>query len=401
MNIKLLKTTDTTCQFDILKIEPGTIKGVNIPCILALPQDLKGESKLTLVFNNENGQTLEASVENIVAQLPDIIEGVQFASPVIIPILPSQQEFNQSLEDYGISLKVGEPKQFARECFSAEIPSEHPFYRLDNQVATLIQSISTSDDIKAKLQSLRTDKDTDFVFSPKSNGFGHSGAGAAMLRFALLHPEMLDTIIIGGNGDIIPTPFGANGAQLEYPFGIKDYNQLLGRNFLEADYKGINFQFYIGEREDTKPVYDTIRDKNYEQGKTGNNFAPEEIAKKYKNLYGTAFFERFKNALRQYEENGCTVGLKIYPNDCHSVIKPEDLHGIISGECYFGSNCSEQLQEMLSGRNKPVVFSEQEIEKETIGTPIAIKDSAQSQIQRDLKDLTIHKENTIATQVLD
>lgn len=99
-----------------------------------------------------------------------------------------------------------------------------------------------------------------------------------MLRFALLHPEMLDTLIIGGNGDIKPTPFGANGAQLEYPFGIKDYNQLLGRDFLESDYKGINFQFYIGEREDTKPVYDTIRDENYEQRKTGNNFTPEEIA---------------------------------------------------------------------------------------------------------------------------
>ena len=48
-----------------------------------------------------------------------------------------------------------------------------------------------------------------------------------------------------------------------------------------------------------------------------------------------------------------------------------------------------------------IVFSEQEIVKGTIGTPIAIIDSAQIQIQGDLKDCTIQKEEASAEQVLE
>ena len=106
-----------------------------------------------------------------------------------------------------------------------------------------------------------------------------------MMRFASLVPEVLDTIIIGGNGDIIPTPFGKNAGELEYPFGAKNYQELLGREFSEEDYKRINFQFYIGDNEDSNPIYDTIRDENYKEGMTGNNFAPKDTAETYKGIY--------------------------------------------------------------------------------------------------------------------
>lgn len=72
-------------------------------------------------------------------------------------------------------------------------------------------------------------------------------------------------------------------------------------------------------------------------------------------MYGTSFFERFKNALKQYELAGVNIGLKIYENDCHSMINVQDFHRIVEQNNFFDSNCSEQIQTMLETRYKRVL----------------------------------------------
>lgn len=112
----------------------------------------------------------------------------------------------------------------------------------------------------------------------------------------------------------------------------------------------LSFQFYIGDREDSNKVYDTIRDENYDQNRSGPKFAPENLAAKYKQLYGKAFFERLKNVLRQIESTGVRVGLRIYPNDCHFLIKPEDFHEILREGKSFEGDCAKQIQSMIDKR---------------------------------------------------
>lgn len=343
--IKVIKEIDE--KFKVLQISEGTIEGVNIPCILVLPESIDNMGKVILSFNNENGKTLKDSVENMKKELPDVMKGLDIRFPVIIPILPSKEEFDSSLKEKGIDFEVGDPKQFAVECFSKQVPKENKFYRIDNQVKKIIETIIGNPELKKEIQSI-TSIEHPISFSNRIYGFGHSGAGAAMMRFASLVPEVLDTIIIGGNGDIIPTPFGKNAGELEYPFGAKNYQELLGREFSEEDYKRINFQFYIGDNEDSNPIYDTIRDENYKEGMTGNNFAPKDTAETYKGIYGRTFFERMKNVLKEYENSGINIGLKIYENDCHSVIKPEDLKGILNQTDGFDTNCSEQLEDLIN-----------------------------------------------------
>ena len=344
--IRLVKTTDIKNKYDIIVIAPGSIKGVNIPCVLAIPENYKGKQRLTMCFNNEGGITLNQSCENIQRDISGMIEGIDFEGPVLVPILPSKNEFDQTLKNEGIDFQVGEPKQFSRECFDSSIPETSAFYRIDEQVVRIIENINSNSELITQIQELRGSEES-LKFEERLIGVGHSGGGAAMLRFSLMHPEKFDTLIIGGNGDIIPTPFGKNGEKLGYPFGIKDYFELFGHEFSEEDYKKINFQFYIGDREDTKPVYDTIREENYEEGKTGPLFAPKQLADLYKSIYGISFFERFKNALQQYEIAGADIGLKIYENDCHSMITSNDFHGIIDNGEYFDSNGSEQIQVLL------------------------------------------------------
>lgn len=282
----------------IFLIEPQITQKVNIPCILAIPEKSHGNN-LILTFNNETGKTLQESINNVISELPEIVEGLCITSPILIPILPSKEEFNKTLKEDGIDLIVGDPKQFARECFDTLIPEQNLFYRLDEQVSILVKSA---------------------IKSPKINkviGFGHSGSGSSILRFSLLHPELLDAVIIGGNGDIIPTPIGKNANELEYPFGIKEYSKLFGREFLEEDFR---------------------------------NFVPENLARIYKGKYGKSFFDRFKNTLKQYESAGMKVGLRVYKDDCHSVISSEDFKSVVYENKRFPSNCSEQIQNIIDNR---------------------------------------------------
>lgn len=366
---KVEMISELDSKFKILQINEGTIEGVNIPCILALPENIENESKVVLIFNNENGKTLKDSTKKIKEELPSVIEGIDIKLPIIIPILPSKEEFNNSLREDGIDFKVGDPKQFAKECFAKEVTKKNRFYRLDEQVKKIVKNITSNSELKKEIQSKSSIRQPN-SYSNRIYGFGHSGAGAAMMRFAILAPEVLDTIIIGGNGDIIPTPVGENAGKLEYPFGAKGYEELLGREFSEEDYKKINFQFYIGDNEASKPVYDTIRDENYEEGMTGTNFAPKELAQEYKAIYGRTFWERMKNVLKQYENNGIKTGLKIYENDCHSVITPQDLERILNQGQSFNTNCSEQLENLIKQKEaaraeRYTPYLEQEIETAT------------------------------------
>lgn len=347
--MQLLEGISKETSFKAIKIEAGTIKGVNIPCLLCIPKQAEGKQKLMMIFNNENGKTLDESMANMENGLIGAINQFEFNSPIIVPILPSQTEFNQELQSNGIDLQVGEPKQFARECFLPEIPEQSRFYRLDQQVNVLLQNVISNSELREQIQSTMGIEKR-IKFDEKVIGFGHSGAGASMLRYCLLHPEMLDKIIIGGNGDIVPTPIGENGDKLTYPFGIADYKELFGEDFDIEAFKKVGFQFYIGDREDEVPRFDTIRDENYREGGTGINFAPEDSATLYKQIYGTEFFVRFQKALEEYEKAGLNIGLKIYEDDCHTPIQSTDLKRIISGEKEFDGEPSKQISKVLHKR---------------------------------------------------
>ena len=52
----------------------------------------------------------------------------------------------------------------------------------------------------------------------------------------------------------------------------------------------------------------------------------------------------------QLESAGIKVGLKIYPDDCHSLIKPEDFHEILTAGKSFEGDCAKQIQSMIDKR---------------------------------------------------
>lgn len=337
-------------------IRPGEIEGCNIGGILAIPKEKFTTDKMLVILKEEkynslikdnNGEmkrvkTFEEAVKKLeqdenVSTMPDIFEIK--GQIVLVPMLPNKsliQEEGKSEGDFGAEF-------LSKECFT-NIPEDSRFYRLDEQISKMIQAITK-----------------EYKLDNKINLFGHSTSGLAAMRLSMIKPELIDNLIIGGNADEVPVPIVENGKNLEYPFGIKDFQELFGKDFDEKSFRDISFRFYVGEYEYLDPNLDGIRTENYgirSDGKAGSgeNFAPSQVAKKYKDVFNSKYreddelsvFERFSNVLADYEKNGLDVKILVYEKDCHGLISPTDLNSAqFDKGTVFSSNASQTIKQCL------------------------------------------------------
>lgn len=140
-------------------------------------------------------------------------------SPIVVPLIPSYKDSPYF-------------QQLSQECFS--LSSNDRNYRIDEQVVRII------DKAKSILQTERGLIAEDRIFL---NGYSSSGVFAQ--RFALLHPEIVETACIGGASGSIPIPT----EKLAYPIGVADYEALTGKKFDLESYSKIKFRYYVGELE--------------------------------------------------------------------------------------------------------------------------------------------------------
>lgn len=322
-------------NYQVYLVTPDQNDKFNIPYILTVPKDMKAGAKMIIATNNHEGMDREGNVVGSTTQalidhsLTNDINAyfkMDVGAPAITPIIPS--------------VEGGKPyyQQLAKECLESD-PS-HPYYRIDNQVCNMFEHA------KGEIEGI-----TDKKPGEKAVVFGHSASGAFGHHFALLHPEIIDTLVIGGNGDTVPVPFGDAGKELGYPLGIKDFKELTGNNFNEEAYKKMKIQMYLGDKEHTNPMYDVIR-KGHEHAR----FVPPNQSEKYKGIYGQTLWERFYNAVEAYEENGCNIGIKLYEDDCHGPIRPDDFKGIYNEERYF-EGTSNKIRTVMK-QNQPTISTE-------------------------------------------
>lgn len=317
-------------------IQPGDVEGVNIGGILVLPKRDFTTKKLLTLFQFDKYKskikdintglykqviTLEDSAQRIVVDgnLNEEIDGLQLSGQVLLlPMLPNVERVEESLKDGEMSTSMD---SLQRECFT-KIDKNNPYYRIDEQISRLIEYVTQT-----------------YNLDSKTNILGHSAMGLPAMRYAMLQPQSIDTLIIGGNADEVPTPFGENGKKLQYPFGTKDYVELFDKEFDIDSFSQIAFRYYIGEYEYVDPNLDGIRNDNYgtrRDGRPGTGdkyFAPQYIAEEYKNIYNPKYmsdynfsvYERLKNVLEQYELAGLDMKYIIYSQDCHTPITAADL----------------------------------------------------------------------------
>ncbi len=345
-------------DYQIMLIEQGDIDGVNIGGILLLPKGEVTTKKLLTLFQFDKYQrdikdintgktrkaiTLEDSAQRIAVDdnINEIIDKLELDGQVaLLPMLPNSARVKETLNQNEDTFEMD---AMQRECFT-RLTKENPYYRIDEQVRRMIEYVTQR-----------------YELDSKTNIFGHSAMGLPAMRFAMLQPQLIDNLIIGGNADEVPTPFGENGKNLQYPFGIKDFADVFGKEFDFDSFSKIAFRYYIGEYEYIDPNLDGIREDNYgirRDGRpgTGNNFAPKDAADEYKSIYNSNYrsdynfsvYERLQHVLEQYELAGLDMRYMIYPHDCHTPITAKDLRDAqFEGGINFSENGSKMISKVL------------------------------------------------------
>lgn len=202
-------------------IAPKENENINIPYVLIIPKTENVGSKIVIESNNcETNDTLEKF-----NQLAYTIERLLLLSennptPILVPIIP----IGTDEEPYF--------QQLSKECF--KLDCNHKYYRIDLQLVKIIQSARSI--LKQEFGVSTEDK----VFM-----HGYSSSGVFAQRFALIHPELIDLLCVGGAIGTVPIPI----KEFTYPIGIKDYEELFDKKFDKDSYLKIKQRYYVGELE--------------------------------------------------------------------------------------------------------------------------------------------------------
>ncbi len=270
-----------------------TVNGSMFPYILVYPKTIDENCELIVdtlnTLNTHSTKEREVTFIDGAEQIGKYVRS-QINAPMLYVYVPRENE--------------NEPyyQQLARECFTS---NDLKYPRCDLLVK---QSIL---DAQKRLKSISGKDVSDKIVL---NGYSTSGVFAQ--RFAEIHPEIISKAIIGATTGSIPIP----SKDLDWPFGIRNFEELFGKKFDEESYKKIQFAYYVGELE--------AKETSNRRDENGNIVpmhdisyltisSPEDIATRYRAMFGINLNERFKNAINWYKQHGYKITSKIYKGADH------------------------------------------------------------------------------------
>lgn len=318
------------CKFEIYLIEPSENDKFNIPYVFALPENIKDGTKIIVESNNiekdNHNKNLDYNtrygkqylIENAINEVignKRKIGKIEFAkninAPFMMPVIPA--------------VKTGIPyyQQLAKECFEIK---DNKFFRVDEQLCNMIKDA----------KSIIAERNVNV--SEKIFLIGYATSGIFAQRFAFLHPEIIDTMLVGGAGGTIPMPSDCKkSSKFEYPLGTKDYKTLMEKDFNVEEYKKIRFEYYLSEIEEVKkskvrkdelgrraPLHDMSYMKRS---------VPTDVANEFRDTFERNLLTRFKNQLKEYERKGYKIDAEIYKTKANGngIIKPKYFENIYNG----------------------------------------------------------------------
>lgn len=259
-----------------------------IPFVLITPSTLKNTQTLVMESNNLETNNIQSLLRQALSTEKDLNDILKGSNPILIPILPSE---SPSAPYY---------QQLSAECFqNGERPD-----------LNVVEAINKAKEIMKNQYNVNLN---DKIFL---NGYSSSGCFAQ--RFSLIHPELIDTACIGGASGSIPIP----NLDLDYPLGIKNYEELFGKKFDIEEYKKITFNYYVGSLEcETKSSDRTDENGNLAPMHDMSYFdrsVPTDVGESYRKILGQNMFERAKNAVAILRNNEINISHTIIPNIAHN-----------------------------------------------------------------------------------
>jgi hypothetical protein len=235
--------------------------------------------------NEENPSKLKTSAELTVQNILKMMSGSGNKSPILLPILPT----------YGVD---GRPyfQQLSPECFDKNLPKEQQ--RIDLQLVNVIN------DAKTKFNKITGKTLDDKVFM-----HGYSASGVFAQRFALCHPNIIGELCVGGAIGSVPMPMKEHeGVPLDYPVGVNNYEEILGKPFDLNAYKKIKFRYYVAELEDqrlssTRVTEDNVPAPMHDMSYMDRSM-PNAVGQNLRNAFGKNMNARCRNQLSIYKQMG-------------------------------------------------------------------------------------------------
>lgn len=296
-----MQKTDFGFQFDydinnkkysVQVVYPSRADNYSIPYVLVIPNEMKENSLLAVEVNNLEKDNEDDLLDNALLTAYNLTNKLkEYDNPVLIPILPS------------VSGGVPYYQQLSKECF--DVSSDNNFYRIDLQVLNIIR------DAKEKLSKKVEINEKVFL-----NGYSSSGVFAQ--RFALLHPDIVDTLCVGGASGSIPIPI----TELEYPLGILDFEKITGMPFDLDAYSQIKFRYYVGSLEDSRKTFERY-DENGDYAPMHDmsyfdRSVPHLIGEKQRNMFGRDMIKRAQNQISLMNEMGLDIKQTVFLGRTHN-----------------------------------------------------------------------------------
>lgn len=294
-------------------------KGINISSIVAVP--LTENISKNMIFEANNMESEKNS--DILSQGIDTLRRLSILTQeepgiIVVPLILSYKDAPYF-------------QQLSKECF--DLPKDDLLYRVDEQIVRMIAKTKNM-----VLNEFGINLDNKIFLN------GYSSSGVFAQRFSLLHPEMIDTVCIGGASGSIPVP----SDDLDYPLGVKDYEELIGKKFDFEQYKDIKFRYYVGE-------YETFKKSNCRYDDNGefapmhdmsyfNRSVPVDVGKKQRELFGKDMFERANRTVQVLKSLGLNIEHHIIKGRGHNNYK--DIVGVNEiGDRFITDSYREFIEE--------------------------------------------------------
>jgi pimeloyl-ACP methyl ester carboxylesterase len=137
---------------------------------------------------------------------------------------------------------------------------------------------------------------------------GFSASGTFANRFALLHPERVAAVAIGGvNGIAMLPQETVGGVSLEYPLGTADYEMLFGKPFDLQAWRRVPQFLFMGAQDEN----DAAAPENEDAYSDGERAVIGSV------LSSRMMPDRWAAVERLYKTSGATAVFKTYPNIGH------------------------------------------------------------------------------------
>ena len=272
------------------------VKDKDLPYLMFIPKDLDNKERLAVEVNNLEVDSRSELLNQAISPLLKGMHIFKFQTPVLVPIIPSKEN-----KPYY--------QQLSRDSFYEENP-----LHIEERVSNVIK-----DGLK-KIETLKNVKLDDKVFM-----MGYSSSGVFAQRYALFHPEQIDTLVVGGASGSIPVP----SSKIEYPLGIGGLP-----SFDSDSYSKIRFRYYVGEHETVNPAYDR---HDVVDGKVVEAIRPmhdmtyfdrsvnPHTGKIYRDYFGEDYFKRVDKVVNLYKELGLDIESTIVKGKAHKNVNVDGV----------------------------------------------------------------------------